>query len=464
MYFLPDLPGGTVAFATGVEYREEKGSEIPDAAVQAGVTTSNRILPTDGDWDVTEGYLEISAPIMEWLTIDGAVRYGDYSTVGGQTNWSLGFDAPITDWARFRGTYSDAVRAPNVSDLFSGAGENFATVTDVCDGTTNATTGVAAENCRSVPAIQQRIDDTGSFTLTQVEKQATGGFDGGNPDADEETADTWTLGFVLTPTWEPLRNLQVAVDYYDIELNDVLALTLRSDVVTNCYSVDPGVFDADCPGSVPGGVQTLRNPNTGALLEVNRSLNNQEDWTTKGVDVELSWSTDVGDWWSSVGGTLSFNVLWNYLDEFEIKDKATGAVNDEAGEIEYPDNRIYAGVTYTRDTWNMNWTISWIDQAVDSNTPDDGNENGAVIFTLPDSANTCASRAYHTLSASYNPVESIELFAGVRNLTDEDPCVLGQITKYGNTGLNTNGAMYDLTGRDYYFGFPHPLLRTARLR
>jgi len=454
MYFLPELPGGMIAFAAGVEYREEKGSETPDASVQAGVTTSNRILATDGQWDVTEGYMEVSVPVLTRLTLEGAYRYGDYSTVGGQDNWSLGFDAPVTDWARFRGTYSNAVRAPNVSDLFRGAGETFVNAQDICDGTTAASTGNAADNCRSVPAIADRIAADGVFALTQVEKQSTGGFNGGNPDANEETADTWTLGIVLTPTWEPLSNLQLAVDYYDIELSDVLTLPLRSDVVTNCYSVDPGAFDQDCPGSVPTGLQTLRNPNTGALLEINRSFLNQEDWTTKGVDIELSYSTDVADWWSSVGGVLSFNVLWNYLDEFEIKDNTTGSVNDEAGEILYPENRVYAGVTYTRDTWNLNWTVSWIDQAVDSNTPEETNENSGLLGEpLPDSANTCASRAYHTLSASYNPMEAIELFGGIRNLTDTDPCALTQFSKYGNTGTNTAAEMYDLTGRDYYIGF-----------
>ena len=67
---------------------------------------------------MTEVFVEVSLPIIEQLSLDGAVRYGDYSTVGGQTNWMVGFDAPVLDWMRFRGNYSSAVRAPNVSDLF----------------------------------------------------------------------------------------------------------------------------------------------------------------------------------------------------------------------------------------------------------------------------------------------------------------------------------------------------------
>ena len=53
-----------------------------------------------------------------------------------------------------------------------------------------------ADNCRSVPAIANRIANDGVFELTQVEAQSTGGYNSGNPNVNEETADSWTAGFV----------------------------------------------------------------------------------------------------------------------------------------------------------------------------------------------------------------------------------------------------------------------------
>ncbi|NOX51095.1 MAG: TonB-dependent receptor, partial [Gammaproteobacteria bacterium] len=350
-------------------------------------------------------------------------------------------------------TFSNAVRAPNVSDLFRGAGENFGSVQDSCDGTTAATPGNLGINCRSVAAIQQRITDTGAFTLTQVERQSAGGFDGGNPEAEEETADTFTIGFVLTPTWEWAEGFQIAVDYYDIQLEDVLTLPLRSDVVTNCYNVDPGSFDATCPGPVPGGVQTLRNPATGSLIEVNRSFLNQEDWETSGYDIEINYTKDLDSWFDGVPGVLSVNVIWNKLEDFIITDLVTGTKNDEGGEVEFPDNRVYAGINYSLDRWNFNWTIAWIDESLDSNTPELTNENSDTFgIPLDRKGNTCDSTDYHNLSVSYSASDNVEVFLGIKNLFEEDPCALTQITKYGNTGLNTAGSLYDVTGRDYYFG------------
>src|SRR5690606_5099805 len=134
--------------------------------------------------------------------------------------WKLGIDSPAFDTLRFRATLSRSVRAPNVADLFSGAGETFETLTDPCAGTTAASEGRIAENCRSIPAIAQRIADTGAFTLTQVEAQSTGGFNSGNPNVEEETADAFTIGIVWTPT--AIENLSLAADWYDIEVDNAI--------------------------------------------------------------------------------------------------------------------------------------------------------------------------------------------------------------------------------------------------
>ena len=111
--------------------------------------------------------------------------------------------------------------APNVADLFAGAGETFRNVNDPCDGVTNATTGDVATNCRSIQVIQDRINANistenpdGIFELTQPESQGTGGFIGGNPKVAEETAESFTLGLVWQPDF--VDGLSLAVDYYDI--------------------------------------------------------------------------------------------------------------------------------------------------------------------------------------------------------------------------------------------------------
>src|SRR4029077_5443745 len=84
-------------------------------------------------------YGEVSIPLLRnvalarELSIEGAVRYADYSTVG--TFWSYKFGgayAPSPD-IRFRAIYARAVRAPNVNELYSGPAITAPAVVDPCD-------------------------------------------------------------------------------------------------------------------------------------------------------------------------------------------------------------------------------------------------------------------------------------------------------------------------------------------
>lgn len=440
-----ELPGGSVRYAIGVEYRDEKGSETPDSAAQAGVSTSNKILATNGSFDVTEGYAEISFPIFEKLTIDGAYRIGDYSTVGSVDTWGLRVDSPIIDGVRLRGTLSSSVRAPNVADLYAGAGETFGTLTDACDGVTAATPGVAAANCRSIPAIANRIAANGAFVLTQVEKQSTGGFNTGNAAAQEETADSWTVGVVLTPAFA--EGVSISIDYYDIEVKDAITTVSRTDTVSRCYDQSAAAFAVDptC------GNRAIRDPGAGALTQVNSRVSNEEDYYVSGVDVQLLYALDLDRLWGVLAGNLNVNLNYTWLNEWDIKPISGGTTNQEKGEIQYPENRFTLGLGYLLDRWNANWTISFIDQVVDGNVP---GEDNADIFgdPLPKSANTCAARFYHNAQLGFDVTSSIQTFVGIANLLDTDPCILGQQTQYGNIGTNTEAALYDVTGREYYLG------------
>ena len=266
-----------IGFASGIEYREEKGQETPDPLRQAGIARGNQIAKTKGSFDVVDIFGELNIPIVEQLNINLAARYGDYSSVGETFNWTVNIDAPISDSFRLRGAVATAVRAPNVSDLFAGGAATSAIVTDPCNGIDAASTGNIAENCRSIDAIQRRIDNQGAFVLTQVESQNTSGLLSGSEDVGEEKADTLTAGFVFIP--EQIDGLQLSVDYYNIEIDDAIAKTDRTVILNRCYSQSPSNFDPDCGGLV------RRDGRTGAALDVNAASGNENKIETAGVDI-----------------------------------------------------------------------------------------------------------------------------------------------------------------------------------
>jgi iron complex outermembrane receptor protein len=449
-----NLPGGAVAVAAGLEYRDESGAEINGGFAQTGIGGGNASDPTNGSYNVSEAYGEVSFPVLDRLTLDAAIRFGDYSTVGAQTTWKAGFDAAVLDSFRIRGSYSESVRAPNISDLFAGAGETFANVQDPCDGITNASTGNSAENCRSIQVIQDRIDANisptnpdGIFELTQVEAQNTGGFIGGNPSVGEETAESFTFGFVWQPTFA--EGLSIAADYYDIKIDDAIAITSRNTVLERCYNVDPSVFDPSCGvGFQPGGA-ARRNmaPGAGNLLGVDSRSSNENIFDTAGVDIEAAYSTDIGP------GTLGVGVVWTHLfrwDEIGIVD---GDLDDNVGEILTPDNRASSRVSYAWGNWQAYWRMRFWDRSKDSNTPELFNENDCFCANgLAPSANEVPAYVYHDISISYvQGPYSVTL--GVNNAGDKDPPMLPQFTQYGNTGTNTAAEAYDTIGSAWYLAF-----------
>src|SRR5690606_37416634 len=93
-------------------------------------------------------------------------------------------------------------------------------------------------------------------------------------------------------------------------------------------------------------------------------------------------------------GSLGMSVLYSYLREYLLTAIVTGDVNREDGEIEFPKNRMNISLNYGLERFNVDWRISVIDEAKDSNEP--GFENSDVLGDpLPDESNTCSIRVYN---------------------------------------------------------------------
>ena len=224
--FLFSLPGGPIGFAVGGEYRKESTKSTPSAFQQAGYFDGgSAILPSGGGYNVKEVFAEVSAPLLadrpffNELSVGAAVRYSDYSTIGTTLTWKFdGSYSPIRD-ITFRGTYSQAVRAPNITELFSPRQGTFAFLSDPCDPTViGEGTTFRATNCRTaLAAAGLSPAQILAFSPSTDPKQSTSqpGLTGGNPNLREETARTWTAGVVLRPRF--LRGFSLTADWYDIQ-------------------------------------------------------------------------------------------------------------------------------------------------------------------------------------------------------------------------------------------------------
>jgi len=416
------------AFAFGLEYREERGEETPDGLRQKGITRGYNIQPTKGNFNVIDVFGEIQLPLTDFLTLDAAVRAGEYSSVGSTFTWKVGLDAAVNDSIRFRLATSTAVRAPNVTDLFGGAFASAVLSFDRCNGVDLTTTGDTADNCRSIPAIMTRITNDGSFTLTQVEAQNTTTFSQGSPTVQEEEADSFTIGVIFTPSG--LEGLSIAVDYYSIKIDDAIRVPSGTDVLNRYHDVAPGSFDATCGGLV------FRSPAFGPVLDVRATANNEDTIETTGIDVEASYFFD-----DLAGGDLLISFGANFLTEFDVTGLA-GDKQDLSGEVLFPETRFNLNFDYNINDFNIFSQVRFRGETKD--------RNDNTIHTAE--LNDIDSVVYVDLRGSYRFNDTVSAYIGSNNLFDETSPAMGFTHKYFQQAVNTNGTAFDTVGRQWYAG------------
>ena len=120
------------------------------------------------------------------------------------------------------------------------------------------------------------------------------GFAGGNPDLDPETADTLTVGVVLTSLFASrwLDRLQVSLDWYSIEIDDAIAFAAMSPTfIARCF--DP-TFNPGFDVANEWCRMFSRDPASGDIVDAYAILRNSAGLRTSGVDLQLDWQLDIG--------------------------------------------------------------------------------------------------------------------------------------------------------------------------
>lgn len=308
------LPAGPIGFALGAEYRREEsrynrnpwdlgimpaGAPFPAGTLLNTVSGNegfgffgaSALFNSSGSYDVTDVFAEISVPLLsnqllaEELTFDAAYRYAEYSTLGGAETWKLGLVwTPVSDIS-FRTTLSQAIRAPNIDELFRPNNIRRFGPVDPCEpGQIAASPNpqLRAQNCQTggggLPALPPGFVDPNTAAFV--------GATGGNPALTEETADTFTIGFVLTPRFVP--GLSITLDYWDVEISDGIAEVGAQDIVDICYD------SSDFPNN-PFCSLFTRSQTTGGLNFLLQAPVNFAAIEARGYDLAASYGFSLGE-------------------------------------------------------------------------------------------------------------------------------------------------------------------------
>jgi len=396
-----NLPGGPIGIAVGFEYREEESATITDEFTKAGFFAGSATPDSFGEFDVDELFIEISLPILkdvafaEELTVDAAFRAADYSHAGDADAWQVGFVWAPFEGFRIRGTVSEAVRAPNVTEAFDPISPGFANINDPCDSDNIDEDADRAGNCAAlgIPVGFAANDNVSIVTSS-----------GGNPNLFSETAESETVGIVWTPDF--IEDLSVTVDYFDIQISDAINLVASQDVLDNCVDATGGPDSAFCD-------QVDRDPVTKDVVLVRSGYINASGFNTKGIEANIRYSTDLSAY--DLPGELRFNFSATRLLELEILEfqNRPDEVNVEDGEVGDPKSQWSTSVDYRLDDININWSSRFISSVVLYDVSPDGGSPEDVNISSIDAVWT------HDLSAVYYLNDVVSFSGGIRNLFNE---------------------------------------------
>lgn len=448
-----DLPAGPLAFAVGIEHREQEGFFQPDPVVVAGETNDIPAQPTAGGFDVDSYYGEVIVPILadqpgaELLDVELSVRNSDFSTFGSTTNGKIGVRYKPIQSLLLRGTFAEGFRAPSIGELFGQATRFDAVLTDPCSDFNN--TGASPETIANCIALGVPAD--GSYEAPNPQISV---FTGGNSALEPEESDSFSFGAVYSPVWAEnigwIDSLDFELTYYNHEIENSIQARDAQSLLNDC------VRTAD-----PAFCSVINRNFTGAIAGFDNMLTNIGGVETDGYDFVVTYfapDTNFG----------RFGVQWQttFVNEFiEITEDPTApsgfAETDLAGrernDSAIPEIKSNASVSWNLGNWGAGYTARYIKHVTE--VCSDGQDNTPTSFanlgvcSEPNfmdnrlSENTLGSTIYHDVQVSFAPsqVEGLQLTLGILNVTDKDPppCITCSLNGY-------DPSTYDIPGR---FGY-----------
>lgn len=304
-----ELPYGAVQIALGGEVREDRGTVTVDDAQRTGnIYGFNAVQSQTGKINVKEGYGEIRVPLLAEipffhdLSVEAGARYSDYSTIGNLFNWKAGAQWAPINWMRFRGIYNKAARAPSIVELFQNGDQGFPVVTDPCNSV-----GRTAQALAICTAQTPAFASAGGYTGFIQNNSQVEAFAFGNPNIEEEKAETYTLGAVLTPKIG-FGQLSLTVDYYNIKIENLISTFGATFFLNQCYVQN---VSTACD-------RIRRNQGTGQIDAINTATGNQGTRTTNGIDVGANLVLPFDQF--GLAGRLRLQEVFTWTNSYKLDD------------------------------------------------------------------------------------------------------------------------------------------------
>lgn len=258
-----------------IEAGDAASTEVGPTFAQFGVGSDGfqGFFPdTAGEWDSDSWavYFDAETDVTDKLTVAVAMRFEDYEEFDDNLDYKFSARYDFTDSFALRATTNTGFRAPSPGQV------NTLNVTTTADPDGNL-----------IPSGTYPVGNPVAMVL-------------GSEPLEIEESNSYTVGLV----WTPGERTEVTVDYYNIKIDDRLALASGTISQANVNALN-----------------AMDYPNASLLLDSAASFFvNGFDTQISGVDIAIS------QWWDLGSGTLNSNLSYNF-NEQQIDEINNAAIN-----------------------------------------------------------------------------------------------------------------------------------------
>ena len=470
-----ELPAGAVSAVIGGEYRKDEIESNPNVIASQGLFWGfSSDQGAIGEKDVKEGFFELDIPVLadsafgRELTVNLSGRYTEPEFYDSAWTYSGKIGYRPVDSLLLKASFGTSFRAPNLRENFLAGRTGFNTLLDPCaisddtfNGGPETRDAVVLSNCirEGRDPLTVGVDTLlgNSIQFASVEIKT-----GGTLDLKEETSESFTTGFAFEQPWFDTFDLNLNVNYYDIEISDAVVQPSAQFILNDCYARQDGTRSAFCDR-----IQLDNPASTRGLVNfVESGFINQDKETVTGLDYNLNFNKEFT--WFDRPMDFGINLRANQLKERDnifVDDNGNKLLDKDAGEFGFPEwtatNTTSLDVGDYRFSWQTRM-IGEVEQQADGiDELDDAFGNQGTGFF----GDTCGGPSIgdvlcrdvgfadnwfeHAVSIRYRG-DTMTLRAGITNVLDTAPPLVDsdEVFAISNTPIG-NG--YDLDGREYFF-------------
>ncbi len=422
---LMQLGAGPLALAVGAHWHKREQNAPASSLTQIGAVANTSAF-TIGDETNTAVFAELQVTPIKNLEIGVSSRYDHYDTYGNSFTPAANFKwAPIQQFA-LRGTFARGFRAPNPAEVGNaGSFFTFNAINDpiLCANGSRTTAGNVPAACGFAPPYVQTT----------------------NPDLQPEKSKSYTLGIIV----EPMRGLNMSLDYYKIRINNLVVTQAGNDP----SFVPTWVRGPAAPVDIATGVGTgtaIGTPSVGPILYGLSPYINAGSTETHGIEADVRYRWRLANDMGTVSANLSAAHTFGYvtsIGDISYQLAGTQGPSSVGGATGNPKQRAQFTLGYNRGPLDVTTTVNYtsgfstIDPALGETDCATTAEHvgGRTYFQgLIQPANYCNVSSFTStnLNVSYKITPQLTIRGAILNLFDKEAPY--DVATYGNAGAGTS--------------------------